>query len=114
MHLSNQTRCRVGSNSSQQPDNQNYEVRLRSTNIVHEKASLLLTRHFLRYVDCGIPFAGATASIKFSRDDKFAQIESTDMEAAAAEIAAAVARHHILAMAKGHFTFPLSEKSNAL
>ena len=43
---------------------------------------------------CGIPSAGVTASIKFSCDEKFARIVTTDMEAGA-DIAAAVACHHI-------------------
>ena len=42
-------------------------------------------------VVCGIPLACGTASIKFSCDEKFAQIESTEMEAAEAAAAAAVA-----------------------
>ena len=45
-------------------------------------------------VVCGIPLACGTASIKFSCDEKFAQMVSTDMEAGA-DIAAAVACHHI-------------------
>ena len=40
-------------------------------------------------VVCGIPLACGTASIKFSCDEKFAQIESTEMEAAEAAAATA-------------------------